>query len=101
MAILKRKITVQAEAKFEESSGNPESQDVESTAHTEVPENKYSEASAHPGFIVVGSSNVINTHKTPEYVMTLDVDVENIDLNNNNTYSPFYDAINAPYFGDN
>ena len=41
-----------------------------------------------------------NTHKTPEYVRTMDIDVENINKNDKNRWRNIYEAIDAPYFGE-
>ena len=39
-----------------------------------------------------------NTHKTPDYFSTMDIDVENIDKNYKNTWRSIYEAIDAPCF---
>ena len=40
-----------------------------------------------------------NTHKTPEYVRKMDLDVANIDKNDKNTCMDIYKAIDVRYFG--
>ena len=64
-----------------------------------MPEYQDSEASDHNKWTVVGSRDDGNTQKTPGYVRTMDIGVENIDINDNNTYRTIYEAIYAPYFG--
>ena len=41
-----------------------------------------------------------NTQKTTDYIMTMNVDVENIDRNDKNTRITIYKSINAYYFGE-
>ena len=39
-----------------------------------------------------------NINKTPYYLMKIDIDVENINKNDNNTWRNIYKSINAHYF---
>ena len=58
--------------------------DAEESAHTELPVDvaRYDKG----------------THRTPTYIMTMDMNVENIDINDNNTWRIIYEAIDELFF---
>ena len=103
---------VEAEEIFEEFSGDPEDQDIKSSAphevleyhcvesivYPEVSEYQDAEASSHPDMSISGYRYDGNTHKTQEYVRTMDIYVENIDKNDKNLWRTIYEEICAPYF---
>ena len=78
--------------------------DAEVSACPDVSEDMYEYVSAHPEILedhevtVSGGRDEENTQKTPEYVRTMDLDVENIYKNYKNTPSTIYKAMDAPYF---
>ena len=106
---------VEAELIYEEPTGDPDNQDTgasshhvvpeyqdaESSAHPEVPKDQYADASYHHEMSLTGYRNDKNAQKTPQYVKTIDIDVENIDKNYKNTWRNIYEAIIAPDFGEN
>ena len=51
-----------------------ENKDTESSDRTEVPEDHDSKVSDNPEVPVAGYIYYVNTHKTPEYVSTMDKD---------------------------
>ena len=67
-------------------------QDEEASAHHEVPEDLYADASDLIGVAedrevrFAGDRYEGNTQKTPDYVRTMDLDVANIDKNDKNTW---------------
>ena len=58
-----------------------------------------SEASSPPGVPVSSSIDDGNTHKTNEYLMTIDIDVKNINKYDKNAGRKIYEAIYELYFG--
>ena len=92
-------IPVEDEVISEEDSGDPEYQDSYARSHPEVSIHQDAEARAHPEvtedldsyrsystevtedheFPVAGAIDDENTHNTPEYVETMNLDVKNID----------------------
>ena len=71
-------------------------QDSESSDQSEVPGDftEYYEVTVS-GYIYEG-----NKQKTPDYVRTMYLDVENIDKNDKNTWRNIYEEIDASYFGE-
>ena len=68
----------------EESSGNTENVDAEAIVHTEA--------------LVDVAGYYGNTHMTTEYLITMYVDVEDIDKYDKKTWSTSYKEIDEPYF---